>query len=62
MTIPKYKNILTKIGLEAEPAVPVLATQSLEQPAPKLASSALSPIFVRMFLYFGMVNNGLETT
>ena len=51
-----------KIGLEAEPAVPVLATQSLEQPVPKLASSASSTIFVRMFLYFGIVNNGLETT
>ena len=52
-----------KIEHWAELAVLVQAAQSpAEQPAPKLASSASSPIFVRMLLYFGIVNNGLETT
>ena len=40
----------------------VQAAQSPEQPAPKTAGSAQSPIFIRMILYFGIVNTGMETT
>ena len=62
MTIPKYKIILMKIEIETEPAVLVQAAQSPEQPAPKLAGSAQISIFIRMILYFGIVNIGLKTT
>ena len=40
----------------------VQAAQSPEQPALKLAGSVYISIFIRMILYFGIVNNGLKTT